>query len=304
MKYNTQFRRMLAMAVCLAALLAARPSGAIDVYHDNVVILLDASGSMRNTMGQSRSQKMAVAKEALNEVLSRLGESTHVGLLVFGGGTQGDWLYPLGPCEETGLREAISQIHPSGGTPLGRYMKVAADRLLEERAKQYGYGSYRLLIVTDGKAQDEQLVNAYTSEIMARGITVDVIGVDMQSNHLLATKVHSYRRADDPEALRRAIAEVFAEVSSTRTDSTEDDAFEVIAPIPFEVASEMIRALNVSGNEPIGPRTAQAPSPAPGPAVPRPFGFPRGMSFAIIFTAGVILLALISAATKGRSRRR
>lgn len=280
--------------------------------HDNVVIVLDSSGSMAESLSGSGVVKMIAAKRALKEVLQKVPESTHIGLLVFGSsGDSPDWFYPLGSRNNEELMSAIDRPEPHGGTPLGAYIKKGADRLLEERAKQYGYGSYRLLIVTDGQATDANLVERYTPEVIARGITMDVIGVGMKRDHTLATKVHSYRRADDPAALSRAIAEVFAEVGTSDSDVAGSEAFETIAPIPTESAMAIIQALSTSGNQPIGeqPRSPdsvqQSPSPRTGStAIPqathsqRTRGFPVGM----IVLALVVIVVIRNLAKKGSRR--
>ena len=221
--------------------------------HGNVVILLDASGSMGRPMADSQMTKMAAAKAALRETLTQAPPDTHIGLLVFSAhGAPQEWFYPLGPREDARLLEAIDAPSPGGGTPLGKYIRRAADRLLEQRARQRGYGAYRLLIVTDGEADDPDKVDRYTAEILARGVTMDVIGVDMKSDHTLAAKAHSYRRANDPESLRKAVADVFAEVADAGGDAAAENAFAEIAPIPSEIAAAMLEALARSGNEPIG----------------------------------------------------
>jgi hypothetical protein len=157
---------------------------------------------------------------------------------------------------------------PGGGTPLGAYLKKGADRLLEERAKQFGYGTFRLLVVTDGEAEDKQAVDRYTPEIIARGVTVDVIGVAMDQRHTLATRVHSYRTANDPASLKRAVAEVFGEIGGSGNDVAGAEAFAELAPIPAPVAAAMIQSLSSSGNQPIGekPRSQAAPPNATQPA--------------------------------------
>ena len=213
---------------------------------DNVIVVVDASGSMGTPMGGA--DRMSVAREALKQVLGQVPESTHIGVLVF---PRGDWVYPLGSRVEQRLNNAIDSIRSGGGTPLGSYMKRGADALLEARKKQFGYGTYRLLVVTDGEANDRNLVEGYTPDIISRGITIDVIGVDMESEHTLATKVHTYRSADNPDSLRQAITEVFAEVSSADTGQTDEDAFELIADLPKQTASEMLKSLSTTGNDPI-----------------------------------------------------
>jgi hypothetical protein len=245
-------------------------TGRAQEYFDNVVIVLDASGSMKQTLSGTGMNKMEAAKSALKAVLQTVPQSTHIGLLVFSSANlKDDWAYPLGPRNDAILMNVIDSIEASSGTPLGEYIKKGADRLLQERAKQFCYGSYRLLVVTDGEAQDQNLVERYTPEVMSRGVTMDVIGVGMKSDHTLARKVHSYRRANDPASLKRAVREAFAEIVGAGTDTTQADAFDLLAPIPSEVAAAMIQALSASGNHPIGakPAPAQRPQTAPAAAV-------------------------------------
>lgn len=242
------------------------PSVSFEEYHDNVVIVLDASGSMNQRMRGSGVQKMEAAKAALKSVLRNVSETTHIGLLVFSAkNLRNDWVYPLGPRDEMRLLEAIDRPMPNSGTPLGKYIKMGADRLLEARAQQYGYGTYRLLIVTDGDANDPDLVDRYTPEVLARGIIVDVIGVDMKTDHTLASMAHSYRRANDPDSLEKAIREVFAELSSDAGDFSMEEAFDLVAPLPVECATAALQALSTSGNRPIG-ENAQSPKPSSPPA--------------------------------------
>jgi len=240
------------MLLAIAVSLRAQESA------DNVVIVLDCSGSMNERLAGTQTKKMDAAKEALKAVIQKVPQNTRIGLIVFGLASQReDWAYPLGPRDDARLTAAIDALQPSSGTPLGRYIKKGADRLLEERQKQFGYGTYRLLVVTDGEAQDRDLVDRFTPEVIARGITVDVIGVGMKKDHTLATKVHSYRRANDPESFQRAVSEVFAEIGGTSSDAAQADAFELLAAIPSELAASMIQALSSSGNHPIGTRPAQ-----------------------------------------------
>ena len=252
----------------VSAALWAVPLGQAQVQvTDNVVVVVDASGSMGANMAGTGRDRMSVAKDALKQVLDQIPDTTHVGILVF---PRGNWVYPLGPRKESMLAGAIDSIQSGGGTPLGEYMKRGADVLLDARRKQFGYGTYRLLVVTDGEAGDARQVEAYTPDIISRGITIDVIGVEMASRHTLATKVHSYRNANDPESLKQAISEVFAEVASGDAGQTGEDAFELIADLPEATASAMLKSLSTSGNQPIGEapsmRSVESPSPSPAPS--------------------------------------
>jgi len=297
----------------LAPLILAAPLiAAAQDYADCVVIILDASGSMDAKMGGG-VRKIDAAKAALQSVLTRIPETTHVGLLVFSGtNVPNPWLYPLGLRDNDALAKAISLPQPGGNTPLGRFIKTGADRLLEERTKQYGYGSYRLLVVTDGEATDGSLTDQYTPLIVARGITMDVIGVNMKQDHTLATKVHSYRRADDPAALQKALSEILAEVNASGDDAAAVEAFDLLAPLPAELCGSMIQALAQVNNQPIGQKATaeleqwrtqaaqrrqqrqQQPAPAP-PARDDKFPFRTLIVGAVIF---VILLRALR--TRGR----
>lgn len=227
-------------------------------FIDHVVVVLDASGSMDARMADG-TRRMDAAKNALAAVLGTLPPTTHVGVLVFSAGNLSDeWVHPLGPRRGDSLERAVRLPEPGGGTPLGAYIKQGADRLLEARAKGYGYGTYRLLVVTDGEAHDSTLVDRHVPDIMSRGITIDAIGVDMKENHTLARKVHSYRRADDPASFARALAEVFAEVGGRDGDGTGAVDFSLLAPLPAEVAAAALSALASSGNHPVGTRPGDA----------------------------------------------
>ncbi len=282
-------------------------------YHDKVVIILDASGSMGEEMGPQHTQKLLAAKSALKEVLAGIPDTTHVGLLVFSGkNVPNRWLYPLGPRDNEALSKAIDRPQPKGNTPLGEFIKIGADKLLEERAKQFGYGTYRLLIVTDGEATDGALTDRYTPQVLARGITIDVIGVNMKKDHTLATKVHSYRRADDPEALKQALTEILAEVSTTGSDAASAEAFDMLAPLPAELCASMLEALSHANNAPIGEQATVAAVPpanqgnARVPSPPAPPAGPTGKqksSPTVMWIVVVVVFIVVLRVARRTSRR-
>ncbi len=216
-----------------------------DIHKDNIVVILDASGSMQDKFSGDRTKsKMEAAKAALQEVLSKVPDDTHIGLLVFSGANiRNEWVYPLGPKDTQQLIAAIHLPQPSGNTPLGKYIRIGANRLLEQREKQYNYGNYRLLVVTDGEASDADKVKHYTPAILNRQIRIDVIGVDMKTDHMLANVVDGYRKADNPGELVAAVSQILAETGDTGTDVGGEDAFEYIAPLSSEIAADLIERL-------------------------------------------------------------
>ena len=242
MRQTVSFVSLLFL-ICLPAL-----APAAETDRDNVVVVLDASGSMDGSI--AGLDKMTAAKDSLKTVLKQLPDNVNVGILVF---PYDGWVYPLGPKDMARIASAIDRIDSGGGTPLGEYIKKGADALLTQREKQYGYGSYRLLVVTDGEASDSRLMERYTPEVTARGINLDVIGVGMGRRHTLAQYAHTYRSADDPESLKTAVRQAFAEVTAQDDNGVAgQDAFDIIAPLPDDLCQAAIEALSKSGNHPIG----------------------------------------------------
>jgi len=289
--------------VAFAILFLSSFAKAQEVYTDNVVIVFDDSGSMAESMHDSqggRVDKIDAAKEALYEVLKQIPETTHIGLVTFRKG----WVYPLGPKDDSKLKVVIYSLGAGGGTPLGKYMKKGADALLLQRERQHNYGSYRLLVVTDGEAGDKTLVKRYTPDIMSRGVTLDVIGVKMASRHTLSQYAHSYREANDPKSLQKAIQEVFSEVSIQDNTVFDPEDFDGdISGIPSEVASVIIEALSNTGNHPIGTKpkpivsqetaspNVQSQSTQPTTPVANADDFPVG-KFLLIFLIIVAVVVL------------
>ena len=229
----------------------------ISLHTENVVVLLDASGSMADpfsgtTQSGEKATKIRIAKQALETVITQLPQDINIGLLVFSVAHPDPWLYPLRAKDNGRFLSALAMVEAGGGTPLGQYMKLGADTLLAQRENQYNYGSYRLLVITDGEANNSpELVNTYTSAIIDRQIRIDVIGVDMAAEHTLATVVDSYQRADNPKQLIEAVTKILAE-TSTDDQTTSDSDFELLQPLTDELAIGLIKALtSTPSNQPI-----------------------------------------------------
>lgn len=211
----------------------------------NVAVVLDCSGSMSGDMGSST--RMDVAKDALISTLNVLPEDTNVGILVFSA-RQGDgWLSPISRINKLELFEKIKSLSPHGGTPLGQFMKTGADELLKLRESNHNQGIYKLLIVTDGEESRPKYIDVYLPDILSRGIIVDVIGLDMNSQHSLATKVANYSNVRDKKSLSKALQLTFSEVS----DKNASD-FELLDGLSVDFASKLINSLCQYKNHPIG----------------------------------------------------
>jgi uncharacterized protein YegL len=224
--------------------------------HNTTVIVLDGSGSMKDSMTDKRSgqsiKKMDAAKAALKDVLRKVPSDTHVGILVFTSGRMG-WLTdpPLGPVQEN-IFSALDQVSPGGGTPLGLGIKNGTDMLLHDRQTQNNVGRYQLIMVTDGENTEGPGVDEYAPLVAPRGIRMDVIGVAMPggATHQLAQWADSYQPADDAESLQSALKKAIV-VEAGGKDAPAD--FSVTAGVPMEVAKVWLAALSQTPpNYPLG----------------------------------------------------
>ena len=290
---------------------------------DFVIILLDTSGSTAQPMRRVGRSRMEVAKEALTSVIEKIPPTTKIGLLTFRG-----WTYDLGPVNKTELIERINSraIFPDGQTPLYRHMKMAADRLLQERQKQGNIGTYKLLVITDGEANGgDPALNqdgrhpegtfkpGVLRDIVSRNIVVDVIGLDMREDHSLKTLINgSYMRGDDPASMTRAVQKAIAEVGFDAASDVSNEAFAEVAELPEPVIQGAIQALSSFPNHPISERPtakAAAPETAPAPPTAGPTADKGGGTSGFGLLAGGVCVGLLIglivfiAIVRGRSGR-
>jgi hypothetical protein len=266
--------------------------GQSEVLTNNVVVVWDGSGSMAENFGGA--VKMDAAKLALKATLTKLPKETKVGVVCFNN-SRDPWIYPIGNVDSNRLIKAINPVKPSGATPLGAFMKVGADVLLRERTKQFGYGTYRLLVVTDGEATDSDIMEKYAPEIVSRGIVMDVIGVGMKNDHSLKRYANSYQAANDAKKLSEAVKNVLGEVSRNSGNEQAED-FGIIQGIPDKMAKGIIDSFSKASkmNYPIGekPPVQESRVEKEGEAIASPSPssegsvFPIVIAFAVIFAIG------------------
>lgn len=119
-----------------------------------VELVLDVSGSMRATDIDGRS-RISVAQQAFNEVVDALPDETELGIRVLGATYPGDdkeqgcqdtqQIVPVGPVDRVQAKAAVSTLRPTGYTPVGLALRLAAEDL--------GTGSTarRIVLITDGE---------------------------------------------------------------------------------------------------------------------------------------------------------
>jgi Ca-activated chloride channel homolog len=196
---------------------------AADLLADNWEFVIDASGSMGGiACGTGGQPRMETAKSGVIAFSQWLPEKANRGLVVFSERSRPgieEWL-KLGSSNGAEFARLVSGIMPHGGTPLRSSIQLAAKVLTAQAQAQRGYGTYHLVVVTDGEADQGEDPAPYTRNLVATtAITMHVIGFCVDGRHSLDLKGYTqYASASNPETLERGLKAILAE-SSTFTDS-------------------------------------------------------------------------------------
>ena len=184
----------------------------------NFYFIFDGSGSMRDPLGrdcggdQSFKRKLEGAKWAVAEFLKKVPEDVNLGLYVFDEHhvppQPNCEVVPLASNNMTAFLQAINNVEAGGGTPLSRAIQFGAEVLAKQKAKQLGYGEFRLVVVTDGLADDIPQAAEFATE---KEIPIYAIGLCIQEDHPLRQYAVSYRAANSFEDLAKALEATVAE---------------------------------------------------------------------------------------------
>ncbi|GAK13679.1 VWA domain-containing protein [Geomicrobium sp. JCM 19039] len=204
-----------------------RPDGEVDVEDEdnlqlNVQVLFDASGSMAASV--SDGVKIDVAKDAVQDFLSEMPESTNVSLRVYGhkGSNQREGkeescagteeVYPLSGYDEESFREALDQFEPTGYTPIAASIEAAQDDLAAQDDENVENIIY---IVSDGEetcggdpVQAAENLNGSDIEAVVNIIGFDVSEEEQEQLIEIANAGQGeYLPADSGEQLAQALRE-------------------------------------------------------------------------------------------------
>ncbi|MBI2039386.1 MAG: VWA domain-containing protein [Candidatus Niyogibacteria bacterium] len=180
-----------------------------DLLAENYWLVFDDSGSMSERACGGGGDKIDVAKSAAMEFFNSIPARANVGLYQLNVGA----VVPLGINNRDVLKNAVRYVRASGGTPLRSAMEDAYGELTRQGQRQLGYGTYNIVMVTDGEAnsgQDpERIVGAITQQ---SPIVIHTIGFCIGSDHSLNQPgVTYYAEANNPEQLAQGLAGVLAE---------------------------------------------------------------------------------------------
>ncbi len=188
--------------------------GAMDLTR-NFYFVFDGSGSMKDPPPASAQgdhnvpSKIVGAKWAVNEFMKNVPKNVNLGLFVFDAHGEREVL-PLGPNNRQKFLDDINAVQAKGGTPLGDAVGKGALALAKQYKRQLGYGEYKLIVITDGEA-DDRIENGITKAIKYN-IPIYTIGFGIGPTHSLRKYSISYRSADSAKQVESALEQAAAEL--------------------------------------------------------------------------------------------
>ena len=174
-----------------------------DPNRNFTAIVLDDSGSMGDEIGD--------AKTAVVSALSEMAPKDRLTVI----GLNSREIIPFMTVEEAQgvLPGRLADVISDGGTPLTRAVQASRQALAQEAAVAGGFGTYRILVTTDGQAADAVALEVEIEDIAANTpIQVATIGVGIKGGHVLRrSDLAAFVAIDNvgqlADALRSAIAE-------------------------------------------------------------------------------------------------
>ncbi|MDQ3692254.1 MAG: VWA domain-containing protein [Chloroflexota bacterium] len=245
----------------LAAGTAAQESGddddplAASTLTVNVELILDASGSMAETIpGTENQSRMDAAKLALLDVIDQIPErdGLNVGLRVYGHeGSNSETdrpvscqstelLVPIAAVDKAVLAQRVEAMAPTGWTPLALALEAAAADFTPGGESV----TNAIIMVTDGEETCDGDPCAVAGALPAAeiGLTTHVVGFALTPAQQEAVRCIAEQgggelfAADDAASLTEAVFTAFAQVETTPT------------PEPVEAETEMETGGYVAGN--------------------------------------------------------
>ena len=180
---------------------------------DDVMVVFDGSNSMWGQI--DGTAKIAIAREAMENLVGGWTDGTNVGLMAYGHRREGDCndietMIAPGPFDRADFMGRIRSISPRGKTPLTTAVEQAAEAL------SYRDNPATVVLITDGieSCQRDPCALAEELERMGVGFTAHVVGFDLKGEEQEAVACMAERTggrfvaANDADELGTALGEV------------------------------------------------------------------------------------------------
>lgn len=178
-------------------------------------IIIDDSGSM--------SSEIEIAKQAVVGALAPMDDNDRVAVLALNKGVVLDFMSVSDARAALGAQ--IAQVRSNGTTPLTGAVERAAEMLETEAAKARAFGTYRMIVTTDGQADaPEDLRLAIEQLARVTPIQIATIGIDISGRHVLRRpSLGSFVDITNAAALGGALTKAVAESNAFDAITTFED---------------------------------------------------------------------------------
>jgi uncharacterized protein with von Willebrand factor type A (vWA) domain len=189
----------------------------------NFYVVFDGSGSMsgRAPGGDKFRNKLAGAKWAMHQFVEALPDDVNLGLYVFDAKHNGEVL-PLAANNKAEFLKLVDAVDDGGGTPLGDSIEKAVNTLKKQYEKQFGYGEFRLVVVTDGDSSDSLTTGVKAAQ--KNNFAIYTVGFGIGERHELRKYSRFYKDAVNADELKAALTEAGSELELYDPDSFPGEA--------------------------------------------------------------------------------
>ncbi len=166
-------------------------------------IVLDDSGSMTADFPE--------AKQAIVDALDAMEDSDRVAVVALNAGIVMPFTNVVDA--RTTLTTALGTLRSDGRTPLTKAVQNAQQLLEVEASRVRGFGTFRLIVTTDGEADNGTALDAAVESIAATTpIQLTTIGIDISGGHVLRrSDLGSFVDVANVAALKSALQAAVAE---------------------------------------------------------------------------------------------
>lgn len=188
-----------------------------NMLRDNVMVVLDMSGSMEGSgcAGDFGSKSQA-AKATLQEWIKTVPDESNLGLVAFVDSDTKTYV-DLAIGNREMFMEQVTDFYPDGGTPLYDAVTQAEDELEEQALSQNGYGTYKMVVITDGEHSPGQDPSQAINSILdnpQNPIEIHTIGFCIEDSALNQPGRTEYQSAKNPDQLKAGLDSVLSEAQS------------------------------------------------------------------------------------------
>ncbi|MCP5538132.1 MAG: VWA domain-containing protein [Akkermansiaceae bacterium] len=220
-----------------------QPSAAAKSDPGYAIIVLDASGSM---WGQVNGEaKIVIARRVIRQLVTRLPENVHLGLVAYGHRKKGDCsdiqlLIEPGKVDSKRFINVVDNITPKGMTPLTSAIEFAAENLAFKEQKA------SVILVSDGKetcdrdpCEAAKKLEKLGVDFTAHVVAFDLSEKDAKSIECIARETGGrFLTANDAGTLADALQMAIDEVREERQPEIKLDPATVKGPAKVAAGSE------------------------------------------------------------------